>query len=636
MPRISLKIVGASGQGINTVGAIVAKGLKRSGYCVFGYREYPSLIKGGHASYQLDVSNERICSTETKVNVLVALNHHGLELNMDELKQGGIVLHVTPRWQFPEQHRKLIAERSLRVIYFPVDDMLNRLGARAILSNVLLTAFVWSMLDQDVYALKSLVGETFAKKKALLELNMRCIDEGYSFVDPEQGTIPVALPPPDKGFASHLLITGSQAMGLGAVHAGVRLYAGYPMTPSSPLLSFIAELENKTHMVVKQAEDEITAAQIVSGAMYMGTRALTATSGVGFDLMSETLSLNAMIENPAVFVLAQRPGPATGLPTWTAQGGLLQAASCSAGEFTRCVISVSNSQDAFDLMPVAFNLAEQYQISVIVLTDKEIAEALYTQAPYDLENAKIDRGRLVVDPEKLKFLKSSDRFNPHAQGGISLRWLPGSDAATYCARGDEHNSMGAVDESGLNAKLQMEKRLRKLHGLKMGLPAPRLSVGGRSAKTTDWMDAGDEIELLARPVERFHLKGTFEGQIFRDTRFKVQDDENGEGASRVDEDAQKKRDERKKDAERKREERKKMDAEGNMHYIVTVPKENRAVQVTMKAVAESSVGDFKLYSAVAALAENETLPEIVNSIVKTRGFGHLLVELSEREELRVR
>jgi len=464
---------------------------------VFGYREYPSLIKGGHASYQLDISNQRIRSTETKVNVLVALNHHGLELNMEELKQGGIVLHVTPQWQFSEHHQKLIVERSLRVIYFPVDDILNRLGARAILSNVLLTAFVWSMLDQDIDVLKSLVGETFAKKKALLELNMRCIEEGYSFVDPEQGTISVALPPPEKDFASHLLITGSQAMGLGAVHAGVRLYAGYPMTPSSPLLSFIAGLENKTHMVVKQAEDEITAAQIVSGAMYMGTRALTATSGVGFDLMSETISLNAMIENPTVFVLAQRPGPATGLPTWTAQGGLLQAANCSAGEFTRCVISVSNSQDAFDLMPVAFNLAEQYQISVIVLTDKQIAEALYTQHPYDLEKAVIDRGRLVVDPEELNALKSSDRYDPNAEGGISSRWLPGSEAATYCAQADEHNSFGAVDESSVNTKLQMEKRLRKFQRLKTGLPEPHLSVAGRAEKSADWVDEGNDIELLA-------------------------------------------------------------------------------------------------------------------------------------------
>src|SRR5258707_9904994 len=250
-------------------------------------------------------------------------------------------------------------------------------------------------------------------------------------------------------------------------------------------------------MVVKQAEDEITAAQIVSGAMYMGTRALTATSGVGFDLMSETLSLNGMIENPAVFVLAQRPGPATGLPTWTAQGGLLQTANCSAGEFTRCVISVSNSQDAFDLMPVAFNLAEQYQISVVVLTDKQIAEALYTQQPYDQEKTDIDRGRLVVDPEKLKFLKSSDRFDPHAKGGVSLRWLPGSDAATYCAQGDEHNSTGAVDESSLNTKLQMEKRLRKFHGLKAKLPAPHLYIGGGSGKTHAWMDANGEIERVA-------------------------------------------------------------------------------------------------------------------------------------------
>jgi 2-oxoglutarate ferredoxin oxidoreductase subunit alpha len=501
MPRVSVKIVGASGQGINSIGAIVAKGLKRSGYCVFGYREYPSLIKGGHASYQLDASNERLRSTETKVNVLLALNHHGLELNMEELKEGGIVVHVTPGWQFPERHRRLIKERRLRVIHFPVDAVLTRLGAKPILSNVLLTAFLWSMCEQDVDALKSLVGETFSKKKALLDLNMRCIDAGYAFVDPEEGRISVALPAPNKAFADHLLVTGSQAMGLGAMHAGVRLYAGYPMTPSSPLLSFMGDLENKTHMVVKQAEDEITAAQVVSGAMYMGTRALTATSGVGFDLMSETMSLNAMIENPTVFVLAQRPGPATGLPTWTAQGALLQAVNASAGEFVRCVLAVSNSQDAFDLMPVAFNLAEQYQITVIVLTDKQIAEALYTQAPYDLEKAEIGRGKLVTDPEKLKALKSCARYDPNAEGGISLRWLPGSDAATYCAQGDEHDSTGTVDETWGNAKSQMEKRMRKVHGLKAALPEPRLRLAshgqmGPEWKATDWMDEGHEIELL--------------------------------------------------------------------------------------------------------------------------------------------
>jgi 2-oxoglutarate ferredoxin oxidoreductase subunit alpha len=496
MPRISLKIVGASGQGINSIGAVLAKGLKRSGYCVFGYREYPSLIKGGHASYQLDCSNQRVQSTEAKVNVLVALNHHGLELNMEELKSGGVVLHVTPGWQFPERHQKLIKEHRLRVICFPIDAMLNRLGAKAILSNVLLTALVWSMFGLDVDDLKALVGQKFAKKKALLQLNMRCVDEGYSFLDTQEGKITVELPSPNKDFSSHLLVTGSQAMGLGAVHAGVRLYAGYPLTPSSPLLSFIAELENRTHMVVKQAEDEITAAQFVSGAMYMGARALTATSGAGFDLMSETVSLNAMIENPTVFVLAQRPGPATGLPTWTAQGDLLLAVNAGHGEFARCVLSVSTSQDAFDLMPIAFNLAEQYQISVIVLTDEQIAEALYTQEPYNLQKAEIHRGKLVTHPEKLKALKASDRYDPNAEGGISSWWLPGNEAATYCAQADEHDASGTVSEVWSNAKLQMEKRMRKLHTLKSTLPPPCLNVALQGEKGDHWVDENDEIELL--------------------------------------------------------------------------------------------------------------------------------------------
>jgi 2-oxoglutarate/2-oxoacid ferredoxin oxidoreductase subunit alpha len=496
MTRTSVKIVGASGQGINSIGAILAKGLKRSGYCVFGYREYPSLIKGGHASYQLDISGEHVASSETKVDVLITLNHHGLELNLEEVKQEGLVLHVTPGWQFSARHQELINSRRLRVIYFPVDDVLSRLHAQPVLSNVLLTACLWFILDQDIDVLKSIVAQTFATKRELLELNLRCIDEGYAALDAREGKIRISLPTPKKEFSGRLLITGSQAMGLGAIHAGVRLYAGYPMTPSSPLLSFIASLENETHMVVKQAEDEITAAQIVSGAMYMGTRALTATSGVGFDLMTETISLNAMIENPTVFVLAQRPGPATGLPTWTSQGSLLQAVNSSHGEFAHCVLSVSNSQDAFDLMPVAFNLAEQYQITVIVLTEKQIAEGLYTQEPYDLESVEIRRGKLVTDPEKLKELKRGDRYDPSFEDGISPRWLPGSPAATYCAQGDEHDATGAVEESWSNTKSQTEKRMRKVHYLKAALPEPTITVADQRVRNV----AGTEdeaIDLLA-------------------------------------------------------------------------------------------------------------------------------------------
>jgi 2-oxoglutarate ferredoxin oxidoreductase subunit alpha len=203
-----------------------------------------------------------------------------------------------------------------------------------------------------------------------------------------------------------------------------------------------------------------------------------------------------MIENPTVFVLAQRPGPATGLPTWTAQGDLLQAVNTGHGEFARCVLCVSTSQDAFDLMPIAFNLAEQYQISIIVLTEEQIAETLYTQEPYDLQKAEIQRGKLVTDPEKLKALKSSDRYDPNAEGGISSRWLPGAAAATYCAQGDEHDASGAVSEAWSNAKRQMEKRMRKFHTLQSTLPPPSLHMTPLGKQGGPGIDEKDEIELL--------------------------------------------------------------------------------------------------------------------------------------------
>ncbi len=492
MNRVSLKIVGASGQGINSIGEILAKGLKRAGYCVFGYREYPSLIKGGHASYQLDVSDQSIHSTETMVDVLVCLNHHGLEMNTKEVKNGGLIVHVTPDWKFSSDHRKELTKKKINVVELPVDAILSKLKAKPILANVILSSYVWAALGQEEESLKELVGEKFAKKKDLLDMNMTCIDEGLRQAQSDKLAGTIAMPKADDKWSDHLLITGSQAMGLGAIHAGVRLYAGYPMTPSSPLLSFIAELQNETGMVIKQAEDEITAAQMVSGAMHMGTRALTGTSGGGFDLMSETLSLNGIIENPTVFVLAQRPGPATGLPTWTGQGDLLMAIGTSHGEFARCVMSVSNSCDAFYMMNQAFNIAEEFQISVIVLTDKQIAEALYTQAPYDQNDTLIHRGsQLVTKPADLAKLKASDRYDPKAKDGVSKRWLPGTQAATYCAQGDEHDGAGTVNEEAENAKLQIEKRMRKQAALKDYLPDPTAWTWNGK----DWEELKDTAKL---------------------------------------------------------------------------------------------------------------------------------------------
>ena len=490
--RISLKVVGAQGQGINSVGEICAKGLKRGGYCVFGYREYMSLIKGGHSSYQLDISPEKIRSTEEKIDILITFNHHGLEKNAKEVKESGLILHQTPDWKFSPEDQKMIDKKKITVVYLPTDEILAKLKAKPILGNVLITSVVWALLGQDKANLQDLVREQFGHKgEKILKENFDCIDAGFEFCAKHTSIKHLNLPKSDPQWSKHLLVTGSQAMGLGLIHAGCRFYAGYPMTPSSPLLTYIADVQNETGMIVKQAEDEITAAQMMSGAMMMGTRAATATSGGGFDLMTETVSLNGMIENPSVFIVAQRPGPATGLPTWTAQGDLFLAVGSAHGEFPKLVMSVSDANDSFTLMSHAFNYAEEFQIPVIVLTEKQIAEAIYTVEPFQ-DDTPMQRG-VLADEHRLPELKSQYRYDPHAHQGVSSRWLPGNKAATFAAQGDEHSADGTVDETAENARDQAKKRMAKMEALKQAIPEPRLE-GFAQGDDADWMER--DIDLL--------------------------------------------------------------------------------------------------------------------------------------------
>jgi 2-oxoglutarate ferredoxin oxidoreductase subunit alpha len=489
MSRISLKIVGAQGQGLNSIGEILAKGFKRSGYGVFGYREYMSLIEGGHSSYQIDLSPRGVRSTETRIDVLVSLNHNGLRRNLSDVKDGGVVVHDVAGWKFSNNEQELVAQRQITVIELPVQKMLKELSAKPVLGNVLITAFVWALIGEDAGTLRDLVRHKFAHKgKNVVDANMRCIDAGMAAKGVYAKSAGIALPKSDEKWKNNLLITGSQAMGIGLIHSGCRFFASYPMTPSSPLLEYIADTQGETGMLVKQAEDEITAAQMMSGAAFMGTRAATGTSGGGFDLMTETLSMNGMIENPAVFVLAQRPGPGTGLPTWTAQGDLLLAVNAGHGEFARCVVGVSDGKDCFCLMPEVFNLAEEFRMPVIVMTDKHIAEALFTERPFNQEATEVRRGVLITDSERLRELKEEDYYDSKAINGVSPRWLPGAEAATYCAQGDEHGSDGSSDESALNAAAQQEKRMRKMSALKEKLPEPQLfqAVSGQlSAVSSD-------------------------------------------------------------------------------------------------------------------------------------------------------
>jgi 2-oxoglutarate/2-oxoacid ferredoxin oxidoreductase subunit alpha len=494
--RLAIKIAGAQGRGVDSIGSIVGKALKREGYCVFGYKEYMSLIHGGHTSYQIDVDTVPVRSSLVEVDVLVSMNyqgiarylrpsHHGQQI----IREGGYLIHDVSDWKFSDEDAKVVKDRNITVVVLPIENMLKELNAPLILQNTIFTGYLWKILGKDKRILQEMVKERYAKKEKLIPLNLACVERGYDF-DPENISVSITLPDPQDDWKKNLLITGNTALSLGAIHAGVRFYSGYPMTPSSSILSYIATKQNETGMVVKQAEDEITAAQMATGAYFMGTRAMTATSGGGFDLMSETLSMIGMTETPMVLVIAQRPGPATGVPTWTTQGDLHLAVHAAHGEFPRCVIAVSDASDAFTLTAEAHNIAERYQIPVIILTDKHIAECLYCIPPYDQSKIRIDRGKLVTDQKELDALVPEDRFRI-TEDGISKLWHPGARAPGFNANTDEHLEEGTVTEDSVPVKNMMAKRMRKMTVLSSRLPEPELIMKGKRGKGKGEKDSLD-------------------------------------------------------------------------------------------------------------------------------------------------
>lgn len=497
--RFSLKIVGRSGQGINTLGEIIAKALKRTGFSTFAYREYPSLIKGGHATYQIDWSNDQIYSSVEKLDLLVVLNKQDTNWHLSELKKSSIIIHDIPNPRINNIELTKIKELDIKLIYIPALELSKSVGGNEITSNIVSLGVIWSILNLPLENLSQVVAEKFASKPKFLQLDLDCAEAGYNFsqlqlpdypsrnikpgevesedkssvhyVDDINAIKKQFLLTPDEKFKDYYLITGNESYALGAVNAGVRIHYAYPMTPSSSILSYLASVAKDYGLIVKQAEGEITAAAMAIGSNHMGTRAMTATSGGGFDLMTEHISLAAITETPFVCVLAQRPGPATGLPTWTSQGDLMLAIFSSHGEFPRCVIASKTPEDCFTDIQNAFNIAEEYQIPVIVLTDKHLAETLYSVSKLDQDLVEIKRGKLITNSDSLLELKSTDRYEI-TENGISKRWAPGTSKADFNANSDEHDEEGNVVEDAIPAKKMLDKRMEKLSTLKMNLPVP--------------------------------------------------------------------------------------------------------------------------------------------------------------------
>jgi 2-oxoglutarate ferredoxin oxidoreductase subunit alpha len=410
----TIKIGGEAGQGLQTIGGILAKVFVKNGFYLFSHQEYMSRIRGGHNFYQLRFSDSPVMCSKAEVDILVALNLETIELHRNELSRYGMVIYDSKVTK-----RKFHSEEFLDV---PFREIAVKEGGAPIMENTVATGAVLGMLGMDMKSYEEVLREVFKKKgDEVVSRNLSAAKAGYDYA--VTNCLKCRFSVPKAESSGMILINGNEAIGLGALLSGCRFYSAYPMTPSTGIMNYIASKANEYGIVVEQAEDEISAINMALGASFAGMRAMTGSSGGGFALMVEGLSLGAMTEIPIVIAEVQRPGPATGLPTRTEQTDLLFVLYAGHGEFPRVVFAPGTPEQAFYLTNKAFDLAEKYQIPVLLLSDQYLADSQWTVMPFDTDMLKHRDYRLRG--EKLREL---DTYRRHVftKDGISPMAVPGS------------------------------------------------------------------------------------------------------------------------------------------------------------------------------------------------------------------
>jgi len=471
--RLTVKIGGEAGFGIATTGMMLTRAMIRGGLFALDYTEYPSLIRGGHNTFLVRVDEEPVTALISSLNVLIALNLATVLLHQDELTDDGAIIYDTDEVKLdPAADLK---RQSFALYGIPLERLAVEAGGDKLMRNtVALGAFV-AITGYSLPLLAAVIRDVFAgkgKEKAVLA-NITAATAGYQYVldnFPQQFTYVLKE---KRGAKTRIALMGSDAVALGAIQAGCTFYAAYPMTPSSGVLHYLAAQQAKAGLIVRHAEDEIAAINLAIGASFMGARAMTGTAGGGFALMVEALGLAAITETPLVILEAQRPGPATGLPTWTDQADLRFVMHAAQGEFPRVILAPGDVDEAFYLTHEAFNLADRFQLPVFVMTDKYLMESHFSAVPFDTSSLNIDRGKMVSTSE-LKKLKRRYKRYELTEGGISPRSIPGQENGVFLANSDEHDEFGYSSEDAAMRVRQTKKRMGKADQLLNEVPAAKL------------------------------------------------------------------------------------------------------------------------------------------------------------------
>ncbi|HNR43719.1 MAG TPA: 2-oxoacid:acceptor oxidoreductase subunit alpha [Methanofastidiosum sp.] len=467
MDDISIVLCGEAGQGIETTEDILTKILKDSGYDIFAVKEYMSRVRGGSNSTEIRVSQKPIRAYVDRIDLLFALSNKSIDHLKDKISEDTLIFG----------DKEIIGDIN-KIIDIPLSKITKKIGS-SVYSNTVTAGVICGMLNVSEYEFQNFITKFFEKKgESIINKNLEAASEGFELAKKimESGiTIKVKTSREiSRDVSKDILISGKDAVALGALAGGCNFISGYPMSPATGILSFMSTYSKEFEVIAEQSEDELSAINMAIGAWYAGGRGMTTTSGGGFALMEEGVSLAGMAETPVVIHIGQRPGPATGLPTRTEQGDLDLALYAGHGDFARIILSPGSIEDCFHLSKYAFSFADKYQIPVFILTDQYLLDCQYNIPSLDHKRYGIKKYVVQTkeDYKRYQFTKT----------GVSPRGIPGFGEGLVIQTGNEHDEIGHTTENAILRKKMVEKRFNeKLNQIKNEVIYPEL-LGGKAYK----------------------------------------------------------------------------------------------------------------------------------------------------------
>ncbi|MGB5910488.1 MAG: 2-oxoacid:acceptor oxidoreductase subunit alpha [Promethearchaeia archaeon] len=487
---LAIVLCGAAGQGIQTVEALLTRTLKRSGYYVFTTREYMSRVRGGVNSTAIRISSNPVRAFIDRIDILIPLNEEAIPHLKHRITADTLIIGEN-------KFLNSLPELVYKKLEIPFLEISKELGG-TIYANVIALGVILRLFTEDKSIINKLLNENFASKgKEVVNANIKAVNKGYEIIEEllnsEKFQIDFDIRK-NPQIINDYILDGTQAIALGAIAGGCNFACFYPMAPSTGIGTFLAQHALDFGMIVDQSEDEISVINKTLGASYAGARAFVSTSGGGFSLMGEGVSLAGMAELPIVIVVGQRPGPATGMPTRTCQEDIELVLHAGAGFFPRVIFSPGTIEDAFKLTQKAFNITQEYHVPVFILTDQYLVDSYYSISSLDHKDLKIEKHIIKTnkDYERYKF----------TENGVSPRGLPGFGDGLVDADSHTHDEFGEITEDPILRKKSVQKRFKKLGRLrKIAIPPEFIGKEGFKYLIVSW---GSNYYLIKEALEQLN------------------------------------------------------------------------------------------------------------------------------------